>query len=264
VSPSASKRKCDTEIIFASKRLQLAISADPYSKYGVTTGQAQFSSGYTIIVISKHWPSWCFGLKACGCTLRALILMDKTWLAVCKRLLPPSLVLLYTEFLLDQACAIVADIVISDIDLPASFNLWRRVKYIYISRQGIRRCTTIPVSFIPHFVSLTHLECGGVTTGQWKLRFYIKSDYTWDHSRRPICAQRDLSSIINSTTGHGYPCQPPPLLPHLHDFEIRPRTYHGHGLFPFYIRDAYYIVPSVYTPSKWCRRHLSGEETCSL
>jgi hypothetical protein len=224
-------------------------------------GQMNTLPGYTVLVVAKFWPSWCFSLQTCGCTLRALVLMGKSWLPVCKCLLPSSTVLLYSEFLLDQSCSLVADIFISDIDLPTTVHLWRRVKHIYISRQGIRHSYSIPSHFTSHFSSLTHTECGGVTTGHWKLRFCLINTRSWTHSNRPICTLRYLSSIVHSTVSHGLPCPPPPPLTHLHDFLIRPNTYHGHGLFPFWIRDAYFVVPSVYTPSKWCRRHLTGEET---
>ncbi len=101
-----------------------------------------------MLILAKHWPSWAFNLASTGFQLRTLVLLDAKWLSTCKRLLPPDLVLLYPEFLLDQACTLAADVVISDIDPPASFQLWHRVHLIYISRQGVKhRCTAPPALF---------------------------------------------------------------------------------------------------------------------
>jgi hypothetical protein len=241
--------------------LQLAISSEPYAQYGVTSGCVTFTQGHTAIILAKHWPSWAFNLASTGFQLRTLVLLDAKWLSTCKRLLPPDLVLLYSEFLLDQACTLAADVVISDIDPPASFQLWRRVHLIYISRQGVKHRCTAPPAFVPHFSSISHEESGGVTMGHWTLRFYIHHSLTWDHQSRPTCTRRDLSTIVTTTSGVGLPCPAPPPLPHLHDCLLRPNTYHGSGLFPFHHRMADFVVPSVYSYTHWCRRHLTAEET---
>jgi hypothetical protein len=73
--------------------------------------------------------------------------------------------------------------------------------------------------------------------------------------------RRDLSTIVTTTSGVGLPCPAPPTLLHLHDCLLRPNTYHGSGLFPFHHRTAYFVVPSVYSHTHWCRHHLTAEET---
>lgn len=46
------------------------------------------------------------------------------------------------------------------------FQLWRRVKYAYLNRQGIWHPHSIPPHFVYHPLFLSHEQCGGVTDGQ--------------------------------------------------------------------------------------------------
>ncbi len=64
----------------------------------------------------------------------------------------------------------------------------------------------------------------------------------------PAVANRDMSCIVNSTVGYGLGCVAPVKLTGINPkvVPIRPRTYHGAGLYPFLDRTAYYVVPSVF------------------
>jgi hypothetical protein len=241
----------------------LRLSTEPasYTKYGLTYGSLTFLPKYSLIILSKTWPSWAFGVSSAGFQLRCVVLLDPAWTVMCLKFLPRDQILLYKDFVKDVHCHWTADVIVSDIDPPVVFNLWGRVNYIYVGRQGVRHHQSIPSGFNYHFLSTSHVESGGVTDGHWTLRFYLNSNISWYPSNFPSLACRDLSSIINSTVSHGLPCPPPPPLTNLAVHQLRPNTFHGGGLFPFAHRTSYFVVPSIFTISRWARRHLTAEET---
>jgi hypothetical protein len=74
--------------------------------------------------------------------------------------------------------------------------------------------------------------------------------------------QRDLSSVINSAVGIGLECSAPKVKTYQNPqvLELKPGTFHGGGLYPFQLRTARFIVPSIFTKIRWCRRCLTPEE----
>jgi hypothetical protein len=154
-----------------------------------------------------------------------------------------------------------ADVIVSDVNLPSSFNLWSRTKYVFIGRHNIRHPGSIPHHVVSTTIHISHTQCGGVTDGHWNLRLYYVDCLSWDPSLLPQVTQRDLSSVVCATTGFGLPCPPPPFLTSPEVNIIRPGVYHGGGLFPFYNRTAYFVVPNIYSNTKWCHRHFMAEET---
>ncbi len=44
--------------------------------------------------------------------------------------------------------------------------------------------------------------------------------------------------------------------------EIRPKVFYGGGLFPLDVECPQFVVPCIFSPTKWVRRKLSGAEVC--
>jgi hypothetical protein len=248
-----------------SKHLKVMVEDVGYSKYGVTRGniilnKADFKS---IVVIAQGWPNWALSAEAGGFELTKLVLLNDKWKDWCTRSFGSKIIADYKELMTDNNCSISADIIVSDIDLLSSAMIWRRVGHIYICRRSVRCTKEVPSSFTHFRTMLEHVQSGGVTDGVWEINLYIKHPLKWSKGFLPVAAKHDLSCIINTMVGHGLECAAPhsvvsrnPQVVH-----VRPRTFHGAGLFPFLDRTAYFIVPSNFSRTRWCRRHLTAEET---
>ncbi len=255
----------DGPAVQTCKRLKTSVFTVNYTKYGLTTGHIEFDDKDkpSMIVIARGWPSWAFSAQAGGFHLVKLILLDDTWRRYSTKVLGEGLVLDYNSLLEDNACELHAEVVVSDIDLPASALLWHRVDSVYLSRRSVRKGHGVPSAFHHVCVRLTHTQSGGVTDGEWLVNLYLRQPLRWYESFLPLSATQDLSCIVNTTLGHGLPCPPPIKLatttPKV--LQIRPGMFHGSGLFPFLNRRAYFVVPNIFSTTKWCRRHFSSEET---
>jgi hypothetical protein len=236
-----------------------------YAKYGVTRGALGVETGErkTVIVIAQGWPSWAFAVEPAGFALRCLVLLNEDWLRACEKEFGGDKVMMFKEFLEDTSATIQGNVVISDVDPPAAVCLWKRVRDVYVGRRSIRRPKSIPMEFKHMFFEWDHVKSGGVTDGSWGFNFYVKSNYTWHTGLIPPTSRQDMSCVINPTVGHGLECPPPrnTSVDHPRVIMLRPRTFHGGGLFPFGDRTGYFVVPSVFTKTKWCRRHLTADET---
>jgi hypothetical protein len=215
------------------KRLNVTVLSAPYAKFGVTQGAFVCSGDYTLMVISKAWPSWAFDTLPMGFELAYIIFSDFNWLKISKQFFPYTKLFLLKDILMDPQWEVTADVIVSDINPPSDFHLWCRVKYAFIGRHPIRHTNSIPVQFLYHPLFMTHSQSGWVTDGHWTLNVYLHQRFKWQPSFLPVTTLRDLSSVIKVTTGHGLPCPPPPELPTPFSYEFRPGTYHGSGLFPF-------------------------------
>ena len=238
-----------------------------YAKYGVTRGALNFAKEgeKDVIVIAQGWPSWAFAVESAGFILRCLVVLDDEWMKVCVKEFVEKIVMTYSEFRQDVYATIRANIIISDIDLPAAVQLWSRAKEVYVGRRSLRRPKEMPRDFKHFCVEWSHSQSVGVTDGSWHFNLYVKTSYQWYTSLIPRTSRQDMSCIVNSTAGFGLECPPPAKMLNRNPrvLQIRPRTFHSVGLFPFGDRTAYFVVPSVYTKTKWCRRHLTAEETLS-
>jgi hypothetical protein len=73
----------------------------------------------------------------------------------------------------------------------------------------------------------------------------------------------DLSSILVATEAGGHPCPAPPDLPPTDTpllVPIGPGAYHSGGLAPWGVENFWVVTSNMFTPSKWCRWHLSNQE----
>ncbi len=247
------------------KRFKTGVDDRSYAKYGVTRGALSFDDNgkKDVIVIAQGWPSWAFAVEAAGFVLRAVVVLDSEWKGVCMKEFGEHKVISYESFIRDEGDGGKSSVIVSDIDLPIAARLWGRVKEVYIGRRSLRRPKEKPSDFKHLRFDWSHMQSGGVTDGIWAFNFYVSANYEWSCNLIPNTTRQDLSCIINSTVGYGLECPAPAKLTpkQLKVTMLRPHTFHGGGVYPFDNRSAYFVVPSVYTKSKWCRHHLIAEET---
>lgn len=112
----------------------------------------------------------------------------------------------------------------------------------------------------------THASVGGVTDGVDHCFLYSRG---WDRAATlevsvPRAMPRDVHSIVSDVVcGQPWPkpgavrLQTPKVL------ELAPGLYHGGGLLPVDHPHGSFVVRSVYTKSKWCRRRLTKKEVAT-
>ncbi len=99
---------------------------------------------------------------------------------------------------------------------------------------------------------------GGVNDGSWFINLYIPNPLEEIWLIRQ--AKRDLGCMLDSTCGSWIPCAPPNKGPSLlapQVIELHPVTYSYQGLLPW---SSFIFTPSIFTPTKFCRRCLTGTE----
>jgi hypothetical protein len=102
---------------------------------------------------------------------------------------------------------------------------------------------------------------GGVTDSQWPLHIYYSSPCMALITRKQ--AHRVISTIMDSMVSLGAPCTAPqPLVQEKEPsiVEIHTGTFHGYGLIPWENLSLCAIVPSMFSPTKWCYHKLTTRE----
>jgi len=216
-------------------------------------------------IISKGWPTW--GLAACKRNLEVKIMLvsSDAWYNQVRSLFPDTRVVdLNMKDICEQlVCDTPANLWLSDVEPPRRLGLFTRFSSaIVITRRRVRYDVTLTHGY--HFRRLAHANCGGVTDSSWDLHIYLPRGISMGE---PIAqrAGRDLCVIVDSKLG-GVPCPPPVKLktavrPDV--ISLRPGTYHAGGLYPISKGPCRLIVPSVFSPTGWVRRKLSGKELCA-
>ncbi len=88
----------------------------------------------------------------------------------------------------------------------------------------------------------------------------VGTNWVWDPSPR---AGRDLKSVVDSlVTGRDCPAPSKALSMDLEVKMLRPSVFHVGGLFPSGVAKPKFVVPSIFSPTGWVRRKLTGKEMC--
>ena len=146
----------------------------------------------------------------------------------------------------------------SDVDPPRKLNIWESSSTFIIFTRRARHIQNS--QWIMTRISLSHIQCGGVTDGSWDFMVYSPlASITLDPPSS--VAGRDLSSILNNMKD-GLPCAAPTIsyLDKLKVVKLRPGVYHGGGILPWHERNCSVLTQSVFSDSGWCRRKIQGEE----
>jgi hypothetical protein len=233
-----------------------------FALYGVTNGIMQFDSSVVVTcgVICSGWPSWAIGAEARGFNVTYVLTKTNVWSNNIKTWFPKAKVIDT-----DSVDWTVADhnktIWLSDVDPPRKLRLWESQTRLVILRHRARHLPT-STSWRMTPLTISHLSCGGVTDGSWMVYIYSRDSTDVSMDRQLSSSGRDLNTILDTKT-LGRPCAEPlkvPLSSTPRVIKLRGNTYHCNGLFPWSDRLAFVVSPSVFSPTNWVRRHLSGFE----
>jgi hypothetical protein len=192
-----------------------------------------------------------------GWDVKLIIVKENEWDKEVRTWFPRAKVVEYDDVKFTDIIAANAEVWFSDLDPPRKLNLWiTQARFIITSR----RARTVPEPWKFQMMSLSHVECGGITTGVWE--FYIYSQSPEDKISRPTqVAGRDLRTVLN-TKLEGMACPKPTteLSSERKAIQIRPNTFHGGGLLPWGGSHVKVVAPCIFSKTGWVRRHLAGSE----
>ena len=238
-----------------------------YARYGITEGIMTNNCGVQVNcgVISGGWPSWGLGARARGLNVRVIILKSNEWEPCIRRWFPAALILNYDENFIWHPVMGDIDVWMSDTNMPNKLNILVSSASIVIMQ---RRCRQVPPDeWVRSQISLTHAECGGVTDGSWTLHLYTKAISPAMSTGPTISTSgRNVRTVLDSMTNGRPSAEPPKVASTTQPVTVRLQgsTYHCDGLFPWNERLCFFYCPSIYSPTKWVRRHLSGIEMMRL
>lgn len=142
-----------------------------------------------------------------------------------------------------------------------SFEFLFKKQDVIISTKGRRG--KLPEGWHMHKARTTHAAVGGVTNSVDHCFLFSRGAGTPSQNEVtvPRALPRDVHSVISDTiAGPGHAPLEPSRLVRPEVFEILPGLYHGGGLLPVDHPRGQFVVRSVFTPTKWCRRRLTPSE----
>jgi len=150
--------------------------------------------------------------KAAGVQLQGVVLLDPTWVDWSSQLFGAGVVKEYKHHQLSTPPLPCADVIVSNVEPPASLDLWRHVDKILVCQPAVRRQREVPLGFTQVSVHANHLECGGVTDGSWQLELYKRESSGVHIASLMLSVPRDLSSVVDTTVGMGLECPQPKVI----------------------------------------------------
>ena len=263
LSSSSSRRPLFRHLTTDHKSELVAAS---YAAYGVmntiTTNDYSKFEQVNVGVVSSDWPSWAIPFSHSRFTLKWIITFNEDLLILLRKCFPNVKVVSATTGLVHtlEATDIVAFNGNEDhcVEIP-SFGS------ILLFDWNIRHRFD-PLQWSVHVHNLSHSKCGGVTdfTGKIKLCVHSSSCATFALEPDLIDAYpaADLSSILSHTEGGEDLLQPARLvkLDSPKVTQVTHRSYHLEGLYPTKIKQPYFLIPSVFSVSKWVKRRLTKSE----
>ena len=243
---------------------------------GITTGKvAVRDAGFEGVrcgMICSSWPHWLPFLASLGLTLEWIYVIQKAggsdWLEMGRRLgyITEDVVVVSSgERLECETHRSRAEVVFMSgtrTSRTLTFPLVSEHIKLIVTTGGIRRNKQEDWMVRSHVIM--HAAVGGVTDHVQLVQAWRPAGQV---TQAPRSLQgriaRDLSTIVNTTADGGRErprphisrVEPPRVL------ELAPGLYHGFGHFPLGARPApEFLVPSVFTKTKWARRVLTVQE----
>lgn len=242
---------------------ELGISSRALTPPSLVTETLSFGSHIgPYIVIGEQWPSWLPSLLGTGhvpqavyssnctqlsslftdsytgpwfesSTWESLRIQSSTWIFISGSM--SFLESFYKKFPLEQLCVLVEG--------PQPHR--RRLKHIPLQWSRLR-----------------HFDCGGVSSGA----YYFGTPHSLVLNPSPTVPSRYLEDVLDSATrGYQIPVTVDTVVSRDNSpIEIPSIGYHSKGLYPIHEKQAFVCVPSVFTPSKWCKRRISHKELAGV
>lgn len=232
-----------------------------YAKYGMSVGRLEKGGPVRRCgIISAGWPTWALASEDSGYEIVVMVHKCEVNLAGVEERWPSTVFMSYPG-LLESACRFEVDLWLCDVEPPRALHLFEGYPSAgIISRRRVRYPTAATHNYT--FQKVKHSTCGGVTDALWEVHMYnpVGTNWVWDPSPR---AGRDLKSVVDSlVTGRDCPAPSKALSMDLEVKMLRPSVFHVGGLFPSGVAKPKFVVPSIFSPTGWVRRKLTGKEMC--
>lgn len=217
-SPSLSTANCIETSERRRKRAYETLMETHYAQYGVTNGVLKSTGGQRSCgFLCKGWPSWMIAAQARGWFIMILIIKENLWLKEIKDWFPETQVMTYNNQTTLCALGLGVDIWFCDTDPPRKLNLWGSEAMYIVSERRVRH---MPAGWETTSHTLRHSDCGGVTTGCWRLHVYRRPGApSLDQPMQ--AAGRDLRSVLDTKiTGRLWTKPPEHKSPRLDAIEL--------------------------------------------
>lgn len=238
---------------------------EPYSAHGVSrsTTNVRLTDNNNLIevgIICMHWPAWAIPFGHEHFNILWVLVVDRSCLDLVKRSFPELTVLGLHHARFNELSA--TDIV--------AFN--GPFSGLHITPPGFAGAVYFDFDFrlTAHWTKwvfrrelLTHVNCGGVSDHSCIFKVGLHRQCSLSLERlTDIYPRADLGAIL-SCTENGSTLRFPPRLPKLlvpRVYELKKGIFHFRGLFPTGVSNPVFIVPCVFSPSKWVSRSLTTQE----
>lgn len=155
------------------KKFQAEVVDVAYAHYGMSRGvvesdKARYGASQSCAVMTNGWPSWAFAARASGWRIMLIVLTDAEWLGFTVKCFEGVDVRLLNDLPTGFMWPAV-DATFSGLDLGSKVSMWSMVSSFIVMARAARRK---PASWTVQLISLSHVACGGVTDGTWKVNLY--------------------------------------------------------------------------------------------
>jgi len=216
-------------------------------------------------VIVNGWPVWVFAALGRGWQVALVVFKDSEWAPLIKRLSPNSVVEPYGVCEDRLGAAVNIQVWLSDVDPPRRLRVFDSpaVTLVVCGRRA-RNIGIMGEVWDYQATLVAHSDVGGMTDGAWRIHVYTRKD-AWRTEAVARLPGRDLLCAVD-TKIQGMPCPAPPKVCHAQPRVkmVRPGLVRVDGLCPWGEERIKVVAPCVYSPTKWVRRHLTGEEMCKV
>jgi hypothetical protein len=215
-------------------------------------------------IIASKWPNWLSILPTIGLRLEWLWIQDSEilQLVTCLGLIPLGTILVRDSAdLHSHQHKFSSRLVFLDGGRSNCPSLWP------LSYSHLQAIVTLgwtkrsPAGWLTHKLSVSHCDVGGVSDTVTHFRLWLPAStptVVFDPTL-PVSIPRDLSTVVDDMVELGVKWHPPrvtrPEPPRV--LQLRPKLFHGFGLYPVLPQEPQFLVPSVFSPSGWVIRRLT-------
>jgi hypothetical protein len=211
------------------------------------------------VFCSKGFPQWLWivdslGFQPIWCLLASGMASELEWL----RNVYPKIV--FTTDL-QYCCPVVA--VFCDARPLRIATSWSELQLMFFLQPASR----VPGDWTCCSELLSHSGVGGCTDSSQRIHCMARSGTYYARQSSPVVIPGCVYTVASDTVDSGRQAPPPTQrrLPTCTILKVGKSLYHGGGLYPAGNRDhPLFLLPSVLSPSGWCRRRLSLAETWGI
>ena len=216
-------------------------------------------------VIATNWPGWAIPLSHPRFSLSWILILDSSWVGLIRRCFPHTSVFDSATVNVDRlppTHILAYNGPMANVTVPPAFGSF----CLFDWNMRFKRWTGWRIYSQP----FSHDKCGGVSSCTGIVKLAILQEmvpiFVLPQSVIGEFPPSSLSSILKHTTS-GIDLKAAPRLPLLTTPTVTKVThgsYHPGGLFPAMEETPFFLIPCVFSSSRWCKRRLDSSERLAV